>query len=94
MAVHSAGGEKVAQAAKQRDEITYLKIILDSLVRRLSLLETGDVNLDRQFLQELKHSVDWTLRVDCRIKEDVRTKVLNAFNVLIDNYAKYIGVLP
>ena len=86
-------GEKVAQAAKQRDEITYLKIILDSLVRRLSLLETGDVNLDRQFLQELKHSVDWTLRVDCRIKEDVRTKVLNAFNVLIDNYAK-IGGLP
>ncbi|MBW1675452.1 MAG: hypothetical protein JRF30_02065 [Deltaproteobacteria bacterium] len=87
-------GEKVTHAAKHGDEIVYLKIILDSLVRRQSLLEAGDVNLNRQFLQDLRHSVDSTLRVDSRIKEDVRTKVLNAFNVLINNYAKYIGVLP
>ena len=87
-------GEKVTQAAKHGDEIVYLKIILDSLVRRQSLLEAGDVDLNRQFLQDLRHSVDSTLRVDSRIKEDVRTKVLNAFNVLIDDYAKQIGVLP
>lgn len=86
--------EKVTQAAKQRDEVSYLKIILDSLVRKQSLLETGDVDLNRQFLQELKHSVESTLRVDSRIKEDVRIKVLNAFDVLIDNYAKQIEVLP
>ena len=86
--------EKVTQTAKQGDEIAYLKIILDSLVGRQSLFETGDVDLNRQFLQELKHSVDSTLRVDSQIKEDVRTKVLNAFDVLIDNYAKQIEVLP
>ena len=87
-------GEKLTQAAEQGDEIAYLKIILDSLVGRQSLFETGDVDLNRQFLQELKHSVDSTLRVDSQIKEDVRTKVLNAFDVLIDNYAKQIEVLP
>lgn len=87
-------GEKVTQAAKQGDDIAYLKIILDSLVRRQSLLEAGDVDLNRQFLQDLRYSVDSTLRVDSRIKEDVRNKVLNAFNVLIDDYAKQIGVLP
>lgn len=87
-------GEKLTQAAKQGDEIAYLRIILDSLVQEQSLLETGDVDLDRQFLNELKSSVDSTLRVDSRIKEDVRTKVLNAFDVLIDNYAKQIEVLP
>jgi hypothetical protein len=87
-------GEKLTHAAKQGDEIAYLKIILDSLVRKQSLLETGDVDLNTQFLQELKRSVDSTLRVDSRIKEDVRTKVLNAFDVLIDNYAKQVGVLP
>ena len=87
-------GEKLTQAAKQGDEIAYLRIILDSLVQEQSLLETGDVDLDRQFLHELKRSVDSTLRVDSRIKEDVRTKVLNAFDVLIDNCAKQIEVLP
>ena len=87
-------GEKLTQAAKQGDEIAYLKIILDSLVGRQSLLETDDVDLNRQFLQELKHSVESTLRVDSRIKEDVRIKVLNAFDVLIDNYARQIEVLP
>jgi hypothetical protein len=79
-------GEKVTQGAKQTDEVAYLKIILDSLVRRQSLLEMGDVHLDRQFLRELKHSVDSTLRVDSRIKEGVRTKVRGAFNMLIDNF--------
>jgi hypothetical protein len=87
-------GEKLTQAAKQGDEVAYLRIILDSLVQEQSLLETGDVDLDRQFLHELKRSVDSTLRVDSRIKEDVRTKVLNAFDVLIDNCAKQIEVLP
>lgn len=87
-------GEKLPQAAEHGDEIAYLKIILDSLVGRQSLFETGDVDLNRQFLQELKHSVDSTLRVDSQIKEDVRTKVLNAFDALIDNYAKQIEVLP
>ena len=87
-------GEKLTQAAKQGDEIAYLRIILDSLVQEQSLLETDDVDLNRQFLHELKRSVDSTLRVDSRIKEDVRTKVLNAFDVLIDNYAKQIEVLP
>ena len=78
-------GEQVTQAAKQADEIAYLKIILDSLVRRQSLFEMGGIDLDRQFLRELKHSVDSALRVDCRVKEGVRTKVLSAFNLLIDN---------
>jgi len=87
-------GEKLTQAAKQGDEVAYLRIILDSLVQEQSLLETDDVDLNRQFLHELKRSVDSTLRVDSRIKEDVRTKVLNAFDVLIDNYAKQIEVLP
>ena len=87
-------GEKLTQAAKQGDEIAYLRIILDSLVQEQSLLETGDVDLNRQFLHDLKRSVDSTLRVDSRIKEDVRTKVLNAFDVLIDNYAKQIEVSP
>jgi hypothetical protein len=87
-------GEKATQAAKQGDEIAYLRIILDSLVQEQSLLETGDVDLNRQFLHDLKRSVDSTLRVDSRIKEDVRTKVLNAFDVLIDNYAKQIEVSP
>ena len=87
-------GEKFTQAAKQGDGIAYLKIILDSLVGRQSWLETGDVDLNRQFFQQLKCSVDSTLKVDSRIKEDVRTKVLNAFDVLIDNYAKQIEVLP
>ena len=87
-------GEQVTKEARHGDEIAYLKIILDSLVRRQSLLETGDVGLSTQFLQDLKHSVDSTLRLDSRIEEDVRTKVLNAFNVLIDNYAKSIEVLP
>jgi hypothetical protein len=87
-------GEKATQAAKQGDEIAYLRIILDSLVQEQSLLETDDVDLNRQFLHELKRSVDSTLRVDSRIKEDVRTKVLNAFDVLIDNCAKQIEVLP
>ena len=87
-------GEKLTQAAKQGDEIAYLRIILDSLVQEQSLLETDDVDLNRQFLHELKRSVDSTLRVDSRIKEDVRTKVLNAFDVLIDNYAKQIEVSP
>jgi hypothetical protein len=91
---HQVFTEKVTQAAKQRDEVSYLKIILDSLVRKQSLLETGDVDINRQFLQELKHSVESTLTVDSRIKEDVRIKVLNAFDVLIDNYAKQIEVLP
>lgn len=81
-------GEKVTEAVKQADEMAYLKIILDSLVRRQSLLETGDIDLDRQFLRELKHSVDSALRVDSRIKEGVRTNVLSAFNVLIDNFCE------
>lgn len=76
--------EKVTQAG----EIAYLKIILDSLVRRQSLFEACDVDLDRQFLRELKYSVDSTLRVDSRIKEGVRTKVLSAFNVLIENFCE------
>jgi hypothetical protein len=87
-------GEKLTQAAKQGDEIAYLRIILDSLVQEQSLLETGDVDLSKQFLHELKRSVDSTLRVDSRIKEEVRTKVLDAFDVLIDNYTKQIEVLP
>ena len=87
-------GEQVTKEPRHGDEIAYLKIILDSLVRRQSLLETGDVGLSTQFLQELKHSVDSTLRLDSRIEEDVRTKVLNAFNVIIDNYAKSVEVLP
>jgi hypothetical protein len=87
-------GEKLTQAAKQGDEIAYLRIILDSLVQEQSLLETGDVDLSRQFFHELKRSVDSTLRVDSRIKEEVRTKVLDAFDVLIDNYTKQIEVLP
>lgn len=87
-------GEKLTQAAKQGDEVAYLRIILDSLVQEQSLLETDDVDLNRQFLHDLKRSVDSTLRVDSRIKEDVRTKVLNAFDVLIDNYAKQIEVSP
>lgn len=81
-------GEKVTQAAKQADEIAYLKIILDSLVRRQSLFETGGIDLDRQFLRELKYCVDSVVRVDCRIKEEVRTKVLSAFNLLIDNFCQ------
>jgi hypothetical protein len=87
-------GEQVSKEPRHGDEIAYLKIILDSLVRRQSLLVTGDVGLNTQFLQELRHSVDSTLRLDSRIEEDVRTKVLNAFNVIIDNYAKSVGVLP
>ena len=87
-------GEKVTRAAKHGDEIAYLNIILDSLGRRQPLLEAGGVDLNRQFLHELRHSVDSTLRVDSRIKKEVRTKVLNAFSVLINNYAKYIEVLP
>jgi hypothetical protein len=87
-------GEKLPRPAEQGDEIAYLKIILDSLVGRQSWFETGDADLNRQFLQELKSSVDSTLRVDSQIKEDVRTKVLNAFDALIDNYAKQIEVLP
>lgn len=87
-------GEKLTQAAKQGDEIAYLRIILDSLVQKQSLLETDDVDLNSQFLQELKRSVDSTLRVDSRIKEDVRIKVLDAFDVLIDNYTKQVEVLP
>jgi len=86
--------EKFTQTAKQGDEVAYLKIILDTLLRRQSLLETVDVDLNRQFLQELKHSVASTLRVDSRINKDVRIGLLNAFDVLIDNYAKQIGVLP
>ncbi|MBW1740156.1 MAG: hypothetical protein JRJ42_03355 [Deltaproteobacteria bacterium] len=85
-------GEKVTRGAKQSDEIAYLKIILDSLVQGQSLFETGDVDPNKQFLQELKCSVDSMLRIDSRIQEDVRIKVLNAFDVLIDNYAKYIEV--
>jgi hypothetical protein len=87
-------GEKLTQAAKQGDEIAYLRIILDSLVQEQSLLETGDVDLSRQFFHELKRSVDSTLRVDSRIKEEVRAKVLDAFDVLIGNYTKQIEVLP
>lgn len=81
-------GERVAQAAKQADEIAYLKIILDSLVRRQSLFEMYDVGLDRQFLRELKYSVDSTLRVDSRIQQGVRTKVQGAFDVLINNFCQ------
>ena len=81
--------EKVTQAAKEPDEIAYLKMILDCLVKNRSLIETGDVDIDGQFLQELRNSVDSILRSDTRIKEDVRLKVWDTFNLLIDNYAKY-----
>ena len=77
--------EKVSQAARQADEIAYLKMILDGLVQNRFLFETGDVDLNRQFLQELKNSVDSILKADSRIGKEVRTKVLNAFDVLIDN---------
>ncbi len=87
-------GEKLTQVAKQGDETAYLRIILDSLVQEQSLLETGDVDLNRQFLHELKRSVDSTLRVDSRIKEEVRTKGLDSFDVLNDNYSRQIEVLP
>ena len=87
-------GEKLTHAAKQGDEIAYLKIILDSLVRKESLLETGDVDLNTQFLQELKRSVDSTLRVDKRIKEKVSTNVHNSFYLLNEKYDKKVWVLP
>lgn len=87
-------GEKVTQSAEQGDEVAYLKIILDSLVRRRALFENGDVDLNRQFLRELKDSVEATLRGDSQINEEVRNKVITAFYVLIDNYAKQVGVLP
>jgi len=91
---HQPLGEQVTREAKHGDEMAYLNIILDSLVGKQPLLEKDDVNLSRQFLQELKHSVDSRLKLDSRIEEDVRGKVLNAFNVLIDNCAKSIEVLP
>jgi len=81
--------EKVTDAAGQADEIAYLKMILDGLVQNRSLFETGDVDLDEEFLQELRNSVDSILKADSRFKKEVRIKVLNAFNVLIDNYPKY-----
>ena len=86
--------EKLTQAPEDGNEATYLKIILDSLVQEGSMLKKGDVDLSSQFLQELKDSVEATLRVDSQIKEEVRTKVINAFDVLIENYAKHAGVLP
>ena len=91
---HQPFGEHVTREAKHGDEVEYLKIILDSLVGKHPLLEKDDVSLSRQFLQELKHSVDSRLKLDSRIEEDARSKVLNAFNVLIDNCAKSIEVLP
>ena len=87
-------GEHVTREAKHGDEVEYLKIILDSLVGKHPLLDEDDVCVSTQFLQEVKHSVDSRLKLDCRIEEDVRSKVLNAFNVLIDNCAKSMEVLP
>lgn len=91
---HQTFGEQVTREAEHGDEMVYLNIILDSLVGKQPLLAKDDVNLSRQFLQELKHSVDLRLKLDSRIEEDVRSKVLSAFNVLIDNCAKSIEVLP
>ncbi len=81
--------EKVIRAAKEPDEVAYLKIILDSLVDNQALSKTSEVDLDRQFIQELKNSVDSILKADSRIEKQIRTKVLNAFDVLIDNHDKY-----
>ena len=91
---HQPPGEQVTRQSNQGDEMAYLNIILDSLVGKHPLLEQGDVNLSTQFLQDLKHSVDSRLKLDSRVEEDVRSKVLNAFNQLIDNCAKSIEVLP
>ena len=68
----------------QIDEIAYLKIILDSLVENRTSFDPDAVDLNREFLEDLRSSVDSALRNDDRIKEDIRMRVLDAFNVLID----------
>ncbi len=72
------------KSAEQVDEIAYLKIILDSLVENRSFFDPDAVDVNRAFLEDLRSSVDSALRNDGRVKEDIRMRILHAFNVLID----------
>lgn len=77
--------------AKGQDEIEYLKVICEALARNRASLESGCVDLDKQFFEELKRQVDSTLTGDSCVEEEVRTKVLDAFDMLIENYPRQTG---
>jgi hypothetical protein len=83
------------------EETPYLIVILDCLVKNRAFLETCDVDVNRQFLKELEHSVDLMLRADAATEEGTHRKVMNAFNLLINHYDEYfegvrqnLGVSP
>jgi hypothetical protein len=81
----------MTKSSEQKDEVelAYLKIILDSLVQNRPSFQTHDVDLNEASLERLKNSVESALRSDSRIRKNTGIKVLNAFNVIIDNYGKY-----
>lgn len=80
---------EAAETPRELEEVVYLKIILDSLAHTLSLFEMSEMGLDRQFIKQLSFSVDSRLKADPRITKDVRTKVLHAFNILIEQSAPH-----
>lgn len=82
---------KTPDQGKNDDEITCLKIILDRLVENSAQFESGDIELNVDFVRTLRDRVQAELNGNGGVGQGA-VKVLAAFNTLIEHFAEYFDL--